>query len=59
MEKITIIDKAEKLRMIRWLNLVVGIWQLYYYVGGAGLFTGIIACLNIAVFVFTRQMQVK
>ena len=59
MEKITIITKADKLLAIRWLNLLVGIWQLYYYVGGAGLFTGVIACLNIGVWVFTRKMQAK
>ena len=59
MEKITIITKADKLWTIRWINLLVGLWQLYYYVGGAGLFTGIIAGLNIAVFVFGRMIQVR
>ena len=59
MEKIQIITKADKLMAVRWINLLVGIWQLYFYVGGAGLFMGTIACLNIAVFVFGKMIQVK
>jgi len=59
MEKITLINKAERLWMIRWANLLVGFWQLHYFVAGAGLLTGLIACVNIGVWVFTRKMQAK
>jgi hypothetical protein len=59
MEKIALITKADKLLMIRWINLFVGFLQLHYFVAGAGPITGLIACINIGVWTFTRQMQAK
>ena len=46
----TVLSYADKVLLIRWLNLLVGLWELYYYVNGASLFLLILAILNIGVF---------
>jgi len=51
----TIITKEEKLQVIRWINLAVGVIQLHYWVEGASWFVLAIALANVAVFAFTRK----
>ena len=53
-----IISKQEKFQAVRWLNLVIGLWQLYYWVQGSPWYTLAIGCLNIAVWTFTRHKKI-
>ena len=50
-----IMSKKEKFQSIRWINLLVGILQLYYWVEGGSWFIFAIAVANIGVFAFTRK----
>ena len=46
----------ETFQFVRWLNLVLGIWNIYCYMIGAGSIVLSIAILNIGVWVFTRKV---
>ena len=47
--------KDETFQFIRWINLIFGIVNIYYYLLGAGPIILSIAMLNIGAWVFTRK----
>ena len=47
-------EKKQFMKYMIWINLIVGIQNLYYYVNNDALFNFIIGALNIGVFVFFR-----
>ena len=47
-------NKKTYLKYILWINLAVGIQNLYYYVNNDSIFNLIIGALNIGVWVFYR-----
>ena len=47
--------KDETFQFIRWINLMLGFINIYYYMVGAGYFLLSIAMLNIGAWVFTRS----
>jgi len=49
-----IMTKAEKKLAIRWINLLIGLWQLYYYVNSGGILLLVISILNIGVWAMMR-----
>ena len=50
-------EKRENIRATAWLNLFVGIYNLYLYTAGGSLFWNfIIGSLNIGVWVFFRKV---
>jgi len=50
-------EKRENIRAAAWLNLFIGIYNLYLYVnGGDFLWNFIIGSLNIGVWVFYRKI---
>jgi hypothetical protein len=50
-------EKKRDIYYIAWLNLFVGIWNLYLYVNGGSLFWNfLIGSLNIGVWVFNRNI---
>ena len=51
----TIIRKKRIFKYIIWVNLIVGIWNLYYYVNNDTIYSLIIGALNIGVWVFNRN----
>ena len=59
MRIVEVINNKEQLRVIRWVNLIIGLLQLYYWWFGAPWYVLGIAILNIGVWSLTRQMQVK
>ena len=52
-------DNIELFKMTLWLNLVIGIYGIYLYSSGHGLFNLIIGSINIGVWVFLRKIKVK
>ena len=48
-------NRTEGFELVRWLNLAVGVLNIYYYVLGAGWPLMGIACLNVGVWAMTRQ----
>ena len=48
-------NRTEGFELVRWLNLAVGILNIYYYVLGAGWHLMGIACLNVGAWAMTRQ----
>ena len=48
--------KDETFQFIRWINLILGIMNIYYYILGAGPIILSIAVLNIGAWVFTRKV---
>ena len=42
---------------VRWVNLVIGLSNMYYYFMGAGLPVLALGFLNIAVWSFTRKVK--
>tara|TARA_R100000008_G_C3543741_1_gene146319 strand:- start:716 stop:928 length:213 start_codon:yes stop_codon:yes gene_type:complete len=48
--------KDETFQFIRWINLILGIMNIYYYMLGAGPIILSIAVLNIGAWVFTRKV---
>ena len=48
--------KDETFQFIRWINLILGIINIYYYMLGAGPIILSIAVLNIGAWVFTRKV---
>tara|TARA_B100000287_G_C20488772_1_gene724182 strand:+ start:566 stop:727 length:162 start_codon:yes stop_codon:yes gene_type:complete len=50
-------EKRENIRATAWLNLFIGIYNLYLYTNGGDLFWNfIIGTLNIGVWVFFRKI---
>tara|TARA_Y100001938_G_scaffold150561_1_gene242080 strand:- start:7686 stop:7898 length:213 start_codon:yes stop_codon:yes gene_type:complete len=47
--------RDEIFQSIRWLNLGMGIINMYYYMLGAGVIILSIAMLNIGAWIFTRK----
>jgi len=45
-------------KMTLWLNLVIGIYNIYLYNVGGNLLTLIIGSINIGVWVFLRKVKV-
>ena len=48
-------EKANDLSSIAWLNLVLGLYNIYLFTVGHLLFNFIIGSLNIGVWVFNRD----
>ena len=51
-------DNIDLFKMTLWLNLVIGIYGIYLYSSGHGLFNLIIGSINIGVWVFLRKVKV-
>tara|TARA_Y100001973_G_C5134220_1_gene299426 strand:+ start:825 stop:986 length:162 start_codon:yes stop_codon:yes gene_type:complete len=50
-------ERRENILAAAWLNLIIGIWNMYLYVNGGDLFWNfIIGSLNIGVWVFYRKI---
>lgn len=49
--------RDELLGFIRWINLIVGLLNLYLFTGGMGYHLLGIGALNVAVWVFTRRAK--
>ena len=49
------IKRDELFHFVRWINLLVGILNMYFFSGGGGYHLLAIGTLNIAVWVFTRK----
>ena len=52
-------DNIEFFKTALWLNLVIGLYGIYLYSSGHGLFNLIIGSINIGVWVFLRKIKVK
>jgi|TARA_B100000073_G_scaffold328974_1_gene316051 hypothetical protein len=52
-------ERKEILKVILWINLVIGIYNIYLYVNGDWLFNLIIGSLNIGAWVFNRDIAFK
>ena len=48
-------EKKTKMKYILWINLVLGLQNLYFYVNNDSLFNFAIGALNIGVWVFYRS----
>ena len=48
--------KDETFQFVRWINLILGIWNIYLFMMGAGTMVLSIAVLNIGVWAFTRAI---
>ena len=59
MKVIEVTNKQERLQVIRWVNLIIGLLQLYCWWYGAAWYVLVIGVLNIGVFSLTRKMQAK
>ena len=56
-EKVMSDEKKQNIYYVAWLNLFIGIYNLYLYVNGGSLFWNfIIGSLNIGVWVFFRKI---
>ena len=51
------IKRDELFHFVRWLNLIVGILEIYYYFIGAGMPILALGLLNTAVWAFTRKVK--
>ena len=51
-------DNIELFKMTLWLNLFIGIYNIYLYSAGHSLLTFIIGSINIGVWVFLRKVKV-
>ena len=47
-------EKKTMLKYIIWVNLALGLYNLYFYVNNDSLFNFVIGALNIGVWVFFR-----
>ena len=54
----TVTSRQERFQVVRWVNLGVGLLQLYYWVYGASVFVAVVGALNIAAWVFTRHKRI-
>ncbi len=50
-----LINKGDLFQFARWINLFVGIFNLYLFTLGGGLFLLGLGSLNIGVWVFSRK----
>ena len=50
-------EKRESIRLAAWLNLFIGVYNIYLYgIGGSLFWNFIIGALNIGVWVFFRKV---
>jgi len=49
-------EKLEIFRLIVWINLILGVHNLYLFVANDNWFTFIVGSLNIGVWVFNRHL---
>jgi len=49
------IKRDEMFHFIRWMNLIIGLYSIYYYMVGGTWYLLAIGFLNIAIWVFTRK----
>jgi len=49
-------NNKDILKLILWINLFIGIYNIYLYVNGDWLFNIIIGSLNIGAWVFNRNI---
>ena len=49
-------ERREELKIIIWINLLIGLYNIYLYVNSDWLFNLIIGALNIGVWVFFRKI---
>jgi len=54
-----LINRGEMFQFARWLNLVVGFFNLYLFSMGGGLHLLGIGALNIGVWVFSRYTKIE
>ena len=59
MKTVEIMSRREGFQVVRWVNLMVGLWQLHFWWFGAPWYVLGIGVLNIGVWSLTRQIQVK
>jgi hypothetical protein len=52
-------ERKDMLKIILWVNLIIGIYNLYLYTNGGWLFNLIIGSLNIGAWVFNRNIIFK
>ncbi len=52
-------ERKDMLKIILWVNLIIGIYNLYLYTSGGWLFNLIIGSLNIGAWVFNRDIIFK
>ena len=52
-------EKRQFLKYMLWINLALGIQNLYFYVNNDSLFNLIVGSLNIGVWVFFRKQAGK
>ena len=53
------IKRDEMFHFVRWVNLIIGVSNIYYYFIGAGSHILALGFLNIAVWSFTRKVGEK
>ena len=51
------IKRDELFHFVRWLNLLIGVLNLYYFSVGAGHYLLAIGALNVVVWAFTRKLR--
>ena len=49
-------ERRDELRVIVWINLLIGLYNLHLYVNGDWWFNLLIGSLNIGVWVFYRKI---
>ena len=52
-------EKKQFLKYILWLNLLLGLQNIYFYVNNDSLFNLLVGSLNIGVWVFFRKQAGK
>ena len=52
-------NKSEMFQFARWINLIVGILNFYYFSIGGGYILLSIGALNIGAWVFSRLKEIK
>ena len=52
-------EKREYLKYILWINLVLGLQNIYFYVNNDSIFNLLVGSLNIGVWVFWRKEAFK
>jgi hypothetical protein len=52
-------ERDEWFQLARWFNLVVGLYNIYYYVSFGSWALLVLGGANIGAFVFSRKIKVK
>jgi len=52
-------EKREMLPYVLWLNLILGLQNLYFYVNNDSLFNLLVGAVNIGVWVFYRKIAFR